>query len=135
MSATNAAVAIYDSPFPGREAVKELQRSGLDMKKLSIVGKDYHNRRASRRVLQYRRPHEILGKLGAFWGGSGKFVRSRVLRHPRHRPGLGSWPSRRVDCRSSRGRAVVADWARLGRDCIALASLRTASEIRDGDQV
>ena len=42
MSATNAAVAIYDTHSQAEEAVKELQRSGLDMKKLSIVGKDYH---------------------------------------------------------------------------------------------
>ena len=42
MSATNAAVAIYGTHSQAEEAVKELQRSGIDMKKLSIVGKDYH---------------------------------------------------------------------------------------------
>ena len=42
MSATNAAVAVYDTHSQAEEAVKELQSSGIDMKKLSIVGKDYH---------------------------------------------------------------------------------------------
>ena len=42
MSGTNAVVAIYDSHTQAEEAVKELQKSGFDMKKLSIVGRDYH---------------------------------------------------------------------------------------------
>jgi hypothetical protein len=36
MSETNALVAIYDSHSQAEEAVKELQKSGVDMKKLSI---------------------------------------------------------------------------------------------------
>ena len=42
MSETNSVVAIYDSHSQAEEAVKKLQKSGIDMKKLSIVGKDYH---------------------------------------------------------------------------------------------
>jgi hypothetical protein len=42
MSGTNAVVAIYDSHTQAEEAVKEIQKSGFDMKKLSIVGRDYH---------------------------------------------------------------------------------------------
>jgi hypothetical protein len=42
MSEKNAVVAIYASHSQAEEALKELQRSGFDMKKLSIVGKDYH---------------------------------------------------------------------------------------------
>ena len=37
-----AVVAIYESHPQAEEALKELQRSGFDMKKLSIVGKAYH---------------------------------------------------------------------------------------------
>ncbi len=37
-----AGVAILNSHAEAEIAVKELQRSGFDMKKLSIVGKDYH---------------------------------------------------------------------------------------------
>jgi len=39
---TNSVVAIYNSHTDTEEAVKELEKSGFDMKKLSIIGKDYH---------------------------------------------------------------------------------------------
>jgi hypothetical protein len=38
----NSVVAIYGTHAQAEEAVKELEKSGCDMKKLSIVGKDYH---------------------------------------------------------------------------------------------
>ena len=51
------------------EAVKELQKVGCDMKKLSIVGKDYHT---DERVVGYYKTGDRMmywGKRGAFWGG------------------------------------------------------------------
>lgn len=42
MATQNALVAIYENHVEAEKAVKELQQSGFDMKKLSIVGKDYH---------------------------------------------------------------------------------------------
>ena len=42
MSESNSVVAIYETHSQAEEAVKELQRAGFDMKKMSIVGKDYH---------------------------------------------------------------------------------------------
>ena len=114
MSETNAVVAIYDSHSQAEEAVKELQRSGIDMKKLSIVGKDYHT---EEQVVGYYNTGDRMkywGKLGAFWGGLwGMLFGCRLLRHSRHRPGLGSRPSRRMDCRRSRGGRGDG---RIGRD-------------------
>ncbi len=69
MSETNSVVAIYDTHSQAEEAVKELQRSGIDMKKLSIVGKDYHT---EEQVVGYYNTGDRMkywGKLGAFWGG------------------------------------------------------------------
>jgi hypothetical protein len=69
MSETNAAVGIYATHSQAEAAVKELQRSGVDMKKLSIVGKDYHT---EEQVVGYYNTGERMkywGKLGAFWGG------------------------------------------------------------------
>ena len=69
MSETNAVVAIYETHSQAEEAVKELQRSGVDMKKLSIVGKDYHT---DEQVVGYYNTGDRMkywGKLGAFWGG------------------------------------------------------------------
>jgi uncharacterized membrane protein len=66
---SNSVVAIYDSHSEAEEAVKELEKSGLDMKKLSIIGKDYH---AEENVVGYYNTGDRVkywGKLGAFWGG------------------------------------------------------------------
>ena len=43
MSKKKAMVAIYATHTEAESAVKELQKAGFDMKKLSIVGKDYHS--------------------------------------------------------------------------------------------
>jgi hypothetical protein len=69
MSETNSVVAIYDTHAQAEEAVKELQRSGFDMKKMSIVGKDYHT---DEQVVGYYNTGDRMkywGKMGAFWGG------------------------------------------------------------------
>ena len=42
MTKNNAVVAIYKSHTEAEAAVQELQHSGFDMKKLSIVGRDQH---------------------------------------------------------------------------------------------
>ena len=66
---SNSVVAIYNNHTEAEEAVKELQKSGFDMKKLSIIGKDYH---AEEHVVGYYNTGERVkywGKLGAFWGG------------------------------------------------------------------
>src|SRR6204780_319746 len=65
----NAVVAIYKSHSEAEAAVKELQRSGFDMKKLSIVGRDHHT---DEHVVGYYNAGDRMkywGKQGAFWGG------------------------------------------------------------------
>jgi hypothetical protein len=65
----SAAVAIYKTRTEAEAAVKELQRSGFNMKKLSIVGKDYHT---EQHVVGYYNTGDRMkywGKLGGFWGG------------------------------------------------------------------
>ena len=69
MFETNSVVAIYETHAQAEEAVKALQRSGYDMKKLSIVGKDYHTDES---VVGYYNAGDRMkywGKEGAFWGG------------------------------------------------------------------
>jgi uncharacterized membrane protein len=68
-SENNAVVAIYKSHTEAEAAVKELQRSSFDMKKLSIVGRDEHT---DEHVIGYYNAGERMkywGKAGAFWGG------------------------------------------------------------------
>ncbi len=69
MPATNAAVAIYPNHEGAEAAIKELQKSGFDLKKLSIVGKEYHT---EEHVVGYYTAGDRMkywGKIGAFWGG------------------------------------------------------------------
>jgi hypothetical protein len=69
MSDHNAVVGVYNSHTEAEAAVKELQKSGFDMQKLSIVGKDYHT---AEHVIGYYTAGDRMqfwGKLGAFWGG------------------------------------------------------------------
>jgi len=69
MTKTNSVVAIYDTHTQAEEAVKDLQRSGIDMKKLSIVGKDYHTEEDVTGYYNTGDRMKYWGKLGAFWGG------------------------------------------------------------------
>jgi len=65
----NAVVAIYKSHAEAESAVNELHQSGFDIKKLSIVGRDYHT---DENVVGYYNASDRMkywGKAGAFWGG------------------------------------------------------------------
>jgi hypothetical protein len=64
----NSTVATYPSHTAAEAAIKELQKSGFDMKKLSIVGRDYHT---DEHVVGYYNTGDRMkawGKMGAFWG-------------------------------------------------------------------
>ncbi len=68
MNKGNSIVAIYPSHTAAEAAVKELQQSGFDMKKLSIVGRDYHT---DEHVVGYYNVGDRMkkwGGIGAFWG-------------------------------------------------------------------
>jgi hypothetical protein len=69
MSKGNVALAIFNTHVEAENAVKELQKSGFDMKKLSIVGKDYHTEEHVVGYYQTGDRMKYWGKLGAFWGG------------------------------------------------------------------
>jgi hypothetical protein len=59
----------YKTHTDAESAIKELQRSGFDRKKLSIVGKEYDS---EEHVTGYYNAGERMkywGKMGAFWGG------------------------------------------------------------------
>jgi hypothetical protein len=69
MADTNAVVAVYDTHPAAEEAIAELHKSGFDMTRLSVVGKDYHS---EEHVVGYYNAGDRMkywGKAGAFWGG------------------------------------------------------------------
>src|ERR1700722_17426605 len=68
MSIQNSTVAIYRTHTEADRAVKELQSGGVDMHKLSIVGKGYHT---GEHAVGYHNPGDRMkywAKGGGFWG-------------------------------------------------------------------
>ncbi len=66
---SSAVIAVYSSHAEAEVAVKALQRSGFDMKLLSIVGRDHHS---DERVVGYYNIGDrvkVWARSGAFWGG------------------------------------------------------------------
>ena len=68
MNNQDSAVAVYGSHEDAEAAVKELEKAGFDMQKLSIVGRDYHT---DEHVVGYYSAGDRMkywGGVGAFWG-------------------------------------------------------------------
>lgn len=66
---SSPAIATYETHTEAETAVRALQQSGFDMRKLSIVGSDYH---FEEHVVGYYNTGDRMlswGKSGAFWGG------------------------------------------------------------------
>ena len=66
---TEIAVAVYGLHTQAEGAVKALQRAGFDMKKISIIGRDYQTEEHVVGFLNAGDRARIFGKNGAFWGG------------------------------------------------------------------
>ena len=69
MNQRNAVVGIFTAHSEAETSIKELQKAGFDMKKLSIVGRDYHT---EEHIVGYYNAGDrmkVWGKSGAFWGG------------------------------------------------------------------
>jgi uncharacterized membrane protein len=69
MPQNNSVIAVYRTHDAAEEAVKELQISGFEMKKLSIIGQNIHT---DEHVVGYYNLDDRMkawGKTGAFWGG------------------------------------------------------------------
>jgi hypothetical protein len=65
----NTVVAVYGTHSQAEDAIGAFKSSGFDMKKLSIVGKDYHS---EEHVIGFYNAGDRMrfwGKRGAFWGG------------------------------------------------------------------
>lgn len=69
IEARHSIVATFETHQQAEGGVKELERSGFDMRKLSIVGKGYHSEEHP--VGFYTTGDRMLswGGIGAFWGG------------------------------------------------------------------
>jgi uncharacterized membrane protein len=61
-------VGVFDRHEDAEAAIRELQRAGFDMKKLSIVGRDYHTEEHAVGFYNAGDHVKYWGKSGAFWG-------------------------------------------------------------------
>jgi hypothetical protein len=68
-SHNNSVAAVFAQHSGAEKAVKELKDGGFDVKKLSIIGSDYHS---EENVVGFYNTGDRMmywGKTGAFWGG------------------------------------------------------------------
>lgn len=80
MNVTDIAVAIFDNHSQAEDAVRELQRAGVDMRQISIIGQDYHTEEHVVGYLNLGDRVKFFGKLGAFWGAlAGILLGSAIL--------------------------------------------------------
>ena len=66
---SNSVAAVFSQHSGAENAVKELKDGGFDVKKLSIIGSDYHS---EENVVGFYNTGDRMmywGKTGAFWGG------------------------------------------------------------------
>jgi uncharacterized membrane protein len=62
-------IGVYPDHNKAEDAILKLKKSGFDMKKLSIVGKDYHSEEHAVGFYNIGERVQYWGKRGAFWGG------------------------------------------------------------------
>lgn len=65
----NSVVAIFNEHSAAENAVKQLKNAAFDVKKLSIIGRDYHTEENVVGFYNTGDRMKYWGKLGAFWGG------------------------------------------------------------------
>jgi len=65
----NAIVAVYATHTHADQAIRALQHAGFDMKKLSIMGRDFHSEEHAVGFYNTGDRMKFWGGLGAFWGG------------------------------------------------------------------
>jgi uncharacterized membrane protein len=111
----SAVVALYGTHTEAEEAIRELQKSGFDMQKLSIVGKDYYT---EEEVIGYYTTGDRMkawGKSGAFWSGLwGMLFGSAVFMIPGIGPLLAAGPLVGWIVGALEGAAVVGGLSALG---------------------
>ena len=99
-SAQNSVVAVFAQHSGAENAVKELKDSRFDVKKLSIVGSDYHSNEDVVGFYNIGDRMKYWGKTGAFWGGLwGMLFGAAFLVIPGIGPIIAAGPYRGLDHR------------------------------------
>ena len=121
MNSKNAVAAIYDTHEQAEHAIKELQVAGVDMKSLSIVGRDTHT---EEHVVGYYTAGDRMkywGGVGAFWGGFwGLLFGSGLFFIPGLGPILAAGPIVAWIVAGLEGAAVVGSVSAIGAGLVSI---------------
>ena len=121
MSDLNAVVAVYGTHGEAEEAVKQLQRGGIDMQTLSIVGKDTHTDEHAVGYYNAGDRMKYWGKTGAFWGGLwGMLFGSAFFFIPGIGPMLAAGPVVAWIVGGLEGAAVVGGLSAIGAGLVSI---------------
>jgi hypothetical protein len=74
MSDKSSIVAVYDTHMDAEIGVKELQKAGFDMTRLSVVGREYHTGEYIVGYYNSGYRMQYWGKMGTFWSGLWGFL-------------------------------------------------------------
>ena len=121
MSELNTVVAVYGTHVEAEEAVKKLQRGGIDMHMLSIVGKNTHTEEHAVGYYNNCDRMKYWGKAGAFWGGLwGMMVGSAFFFIPGIGPLLVAGPLITWIVGAAEGAVVVGGLSAIGAGLIGM---------------
>ncbi len=117
----NAVVAIYDTHTEAEAAIRDLQKLGFDMTKLSIVGKDYQTEEHAVGYYSIGDRMKAWGTMGAFWGGMwGLLFGSAFFLVPGVGPLLVAGPAVLWIVSALEGAAVVGGFSALGAALVSI---------------
>ena len=68
MSSKGVMIAVYGSHSSAEAGLKMLERGGIEMRRISIVGRDYHTEEQPIGYFNLGDRVRFFGKYGAFWG-------------------------------------------------------------------
>ncbi len=125
MTDPGTAVAVYPEHSEAETAIKALQKGGFDMRKLSIVGADYHSEEDVVGFYNTGDRMKSWGKSGAFWGAIwggfwGVFLGAALFVIPGVGPILAAGPIVAVIVGALEGAAVVGAISALGAGLVGL---------------
>ncbi|HEX8533504.1 MAG TPA: hypothetical protein VF662_04995 [Allosphingosinicella sp.] len=68
MTGNGVTVAVFGSHTAAEDALKTLERGGIDLRRISIIGRDYHSEEHPLGFFNLGERVRFFGKYGAFWG-------------------------------------------------------------------
>lgn len=121
MNTDNTVVAVFDTHIQAEQAVKDLQSSGFDMQRLSIIGKGYHTEEKPLGFYTTGDRVKTWGGMGAFWGGLwGMLIGAAFFWLPGIGPIAAAGPFVHTLVTALEGAAVVGGFSALGAALVSL---------------